>query len=189
MPTVWGNAMPDTVPKPGMRRARRTLNRVTARSTATVLAADSLRHSRTRASEAIPSSRPVQDMIPPAGRWRRPQVQAGVQQCRGRRLSEHDLGRGCAHGRRVRRYYWNWLTTEVRRDLVQYKIREPFYPYNTSFSSEGVWRGACASRRCDRRLRLLQALVMWATGAIFPGRMVAASLPLTICPFGHMLFP
>ncbi len=99
-------------------------------------------------------------MIPPAGRWRRPQVQAGVQQCRGRGLSEHDLGRGRANGRRVRRNYWNWLTTEVRRDLEQYKIREPFYPYNTSFSSEDGWRGACASRRRDSRLRLLQALVM-----------------------------
>ena len=30
---------------------------------------------------------------------------------------------------------------------------------NTSFSSEDVWRGACASRRRDGRLRLLQALV------------------------------
>ena len=32
----------------------------------------------------------------------------------------------------------------------------------TSFSSEDGWRGACASRRRDRRLRLLQALVRFA---------------------------
>ncbi len=31
---------------------------------------------------------------------------------------------------------------------------------NTSFSSEDVWRGPCASTDRDRRLRLLQALVM-----------------------------
>jgi hypothetical protein len=60
---------------------------------------------------------------------------------------------------------------------------------NTGFSSEDGWRDACASRRRDRRLRLLQALVMWATGAISPRRPVAAFWPLTICPFGHMLFP
>ena len=35
----------------------------------------------------------------------------------------------------------------------------------TSFSSEDVWRGACASRRRDRRLRLLQALVRFAAQA------------------------
>jgi len=34
-----------------------------------------------------------------------------------------------------------------------------------SFSSEDGWRGACASRRRDRRLRLLQALVRYATQA------------------------
>jgi hypothetical protein len=36
---------------------------------------------------------------------------------------------------------------------------QPRIEPNTRFSSEDVWRGACASRRRDRRLRLLQATV------------------------------
>jgi len=42
---------------------------------------------------------------------------------------------------------------------TNHKILSLHYALTTSFSSEDVWRGACASRRRDRRLRLLQALV------------------------------
>jgi hypothetical protein len=38
-----------------------------------------------------------------------------------------------------------------------------FIDLTTCFSSEDVWRGACASKRRDRRLHLLQALVRHPT--------------------------
>ena len=58
---------------------------------------------------------------------------------------------------------------------ANHKILSLHYALTTSFSSEDVWRGACASRRRDRRLRLLQALVrmlapMFLTGFLHDGR-------------------
>ena len=48
---------------------------------------------------------------------------------------------------------------------TNHKILSLHYALTTSFSSEDGWRGACASRRRDRRLRLLQALVRFAAQA------------------------
>ena len=48
---------------------------------------------------------------------------------------------------------------------TNHTIHDLHYDLTPSFSSEDVWRGACASRRRDRRLRLLQALVRFAAQA------------------------
>ena len=45
-------------------------------------------------------------MIPPAGRWRRPQVPAGEQQCNGRKINEHGFECGRPHLRRGQHRAW-----------------------------------------------------------------------------------
>ena len=48
-------------------------------------------------------------------------------------------------------------------------ILTPFRRTTPSFSSEDGWRGPCARTDRDRRLRLLQALAMWAPLPPVPG--------------------
>jgi len=130
LPPVRGRTMPGTASFPDVRRAQRPSSMYPPDPPLRSWLGRPAVTPPLRRTNRCPIPGPSR-LIPPAGRWKRPQVSAGDGQGQGRRLIDACLNRQLGHGQAARRELGRRFVAVAVRDLEQYTRYILPYPPNT----------------------------------------------------------